>query len=144
MKKGPRDAAASAEAQRLFDVAQLDLWASLLRALELPEAVRAELKEEVAREKRDFGELIQANVTFLERRDGAGYTAVTESLDALQRTVKTDFPSKPRQTVAEIVTLYQHAYNIEQRFNQVGCSPWEFMGSLHSSSNVDGNTVCLL
>lgn len=118
LKAGPWDDLARAEGQRLFDVAQLDLWASLQSALE-PTLDRAGLKANVDKEQNDFGDLIKAHVIFLIRRDGAGYAAVTASLETLQTAVESAFHCKPQQTVDDIVTLYGHACDIAAEFNEV-------------------------
>ena len=128
MKKGPKNAAdavvARSEALELFDVAQVDIWASIHSALQLPKegaSSRATLNEKIDKENKRFGKLIKANLEFLLDEDGgqATYDTVTASLAAFEATVKTTFPSKPPQTVADIVTLYEHACAIEARFNEV-------------------------
>ena len=128
MKKGPTNSAdavaARSEARRLFDAAQVDIWTSLHSALQLPKegaSSRATLNEKIDKENERFGNLIKANVKFLLDEDGgqATYDTVTASLAAFEATVKTTFPSKPPQTVADIVTLYEHACAIEARFNEV-------------------------
>ena len=53
-------------------------------------------------------------------QDGAGYAAATASLALLNTSVKATFPSKPPQSVADIVTLYQHTSAIKHSFDQVG------------------------
>ena len=53
-------------------------------------------------------------------QDEAGYAAATASLATLEASVKVTFPSKPPQSVADIVALYQHASAIKQAFDQVG------------------------
>jgi hypothetical protein len=121
---GPWDEVARAEGQRLFDLAQLDLWASLLCALRLPSPKeptmdRVALKAKVDRENGVYSNFIKASVDVLIYQDEAGYAAVTASLAALEASVKAAFSSKPPQTVAEIVVLYEHAGAIETDFNQV-------------------------
>ena len=53
-------------------------------------------------------------------QDEAGYAAATASLATLEASVKVTFPSKPPQSVADIVALYQHASAIKHAFDQVG------------------------
>ena len=118
------EAAVRAEGQRLFDLAQLDLWASLQSALRLPSVKeptmnREAIKREVDEEQTIYGDLIKASVRVLIRQDKTGYEAVMASLEELEGTVKAAFPLKPPQTVADIVTLYDNASSIETDFNQV-------------------------
>lgn len=80
---------------------------------------RVALKAKVDRENGVYSNLIKASVDVLIYQDEAGYAAVTASLTALEASVKAAFSSKPPQTVAEIVILYEHAYAIETDFNQV-------------------------
>ena len=63
---------------------------------------------------------MKAFVKLLIYQDGAGYAAATASLAALEASVKAAFPSKPPQSVADIVALYQHASTIKHAFDQVG------------------------
>ena len=127
MKNGPRDDTGRAEGRRLFELAQLDIWDSLRSALQLPKESsegspsRVTLNEKIDKENKRFGKLIEANLEFLLEEDGgqASYDAVTASLAALATTVESAFPSKPPQTVADVVTLYEHACAIEAPFNEV-------------------------
>ena len=62
---------------------------------------------------------MQTSVKLLIGKDRVGYAALTASLAELTRSVMIAFPSNPRQSVADIVTLYEHAIAIETAFNQV-------------------------
>ena len=55
-------------------------------------------------------------------QDGEGHAAVVASLAALERDVKIDFPTKPLQSAADVVTLYSHACAIKHAFDKVGGS----------------------
>ena len=124
-KGGVRDeVAVRDEGRRLFDLAQLDLWASLLCALRLPSPKeptmdRVALTAKVDRENGVYSNLIKASVDVLIYQDEAGYAAVMASLTVLEASVKSAFPTKPPQSVADIVILYEHAGAIETVFNQV-------------------------
>ena len=124
LNSGPWDEAAKAEGRRLFDLAQMDLWASLHSALQLPSPKMPDmdvnaLKSKVDRETGVYAKAVEAFVELLIHQDEAGYAAVTASLAALKRRVKAACPAKPSQTVTDIVTLYQHACDIETDFNEV-------------------------
>ena len=142
MKNGPRDDPARAEGRRLFELAQLDIWDSLRSSLQLPKegpSSRAAFKKKIDKKDKRFGKLIKANLVFLlgedsdedseddddiedgSEEDGgqASYETVTATLNALEASVKAKFPSKPPQTVADIVTLCDHACAIETPFNKV-------------------------
>ena len=67
-------------------------------------------------------------------QDEAGYAASTASLAALEASVKVNFPSKPPQSVADIVILYQHASAIKQAFDQVGEGLADLVVLLHEAS----------
>ena len=75
---------------------------------------------QVDRENGVYSNLIKASVDVLIYQDEAGYAAATASLATLEASVKVTFPSKPPQSVVNIVTLYQHASAIKQAFDQVG------------------------
>ena len=132
LRNGPWDAAARERSQQLFVLAQRDLWASLLCALQLPspkepELDRSALEREVDEEQKVYGDFINSAVRVLIRQDRAGHAALTASLAELERTVKAVFPSKPPQlvadvVVADVVSLYQHAKAIKQNFDQVLCN----------------------
>ena len=135
LKRGPQqrdtkdEAAAKVEGRRLFDLAQLDLWASLHSALQLPSPKepsldRVTLKAKVNREAEAYSNPVKAFVELLIYQDGMGYAALTVSLTELDRSVQAVFPSKPPQTVDNIVTLYDHAGIVETEFNQV---TWSFL-----------------
>ena len=76
--------------------------------------------KQVDLEAEAYAKPVKAFVELLIYQDGAGYAAATASLAALNDSVKAAFPSKPPQSVADIVTLYQHASAIKQAFDQVG------------------------
>ena len=107
------------KAHQLFFLAQRDLWASLLCALQLPSSDRAALQAMVETENSVYANLVSASVGVLIHQDRAGHAAVTASLAELDALVKAAFPTKPTQTVTDIVTLYEHAHAIEATFNQV-------------------------
>ena len=128
MKNGPRDDPARAEGRRLFELAQLDIWDSLRSSLQLPKegpSSRAAFKKKIDKKDKRFGKLIKANLVFLLGEDSdedsgqVSYETVTATLNALEASVKAKFSSKPPQTVADIVTLCDHACAIETPFNKV-------------------------
>ena len=67
-----------------------------------------------------YAKPVKAFVELLIYQNQAGYAAAMASLAALEASVKAAFPSKPPQSVADIVTLYQHASTIKHSFDQVG------------------------
>ena len=124
LRNGPWDAAAREKSQHLFVLAQQDLWASLLCALQLPspkepELDRSALEREVDDEQKVYGDLVKATVNVLIRQDRAGHAALTASLAELERAVKVGFPSKPPQLAADVVSLYEHVCAIKETFDQV-------------------------
>lgn len=93
------------QVQKLLEVAQVAVWASLGRTLALSPAHRKRLCTAVATEDTKYTKLLQSLVEFARDEDPAGYKAAAEMLAIVVAEVKRRHPGKPTQTMRSLVDI---------------------------------------
>ena len=147
LKKGEWDDASEAEGeqkiQELFDLVQLDIWASIATVLSLPTPAlpdkgRVELVQYVEEEQEEYSKFAQQGAKILIRQDRefeeGGHDAVTRVCTEIERAIKVQMDGwlgsvtdvdkgvqlrESRQQTGSILKLYQRAAQVKEFFDEV-------------------------